>query len=182
MSISPSPGPNGHVRGRRAIVAFGALVVALAVSLPVAFGGATASAVAVTNYAKFVGVKPGKANPKLKPVVLGLVNLQGGQVQVGPLWTPAVETAVKFANAELRGADGHPIILKECFIKTSEEEGTACGQKMANDKRVSVVLWGGIVIGNQSFYSALGKKPVVGGVLVHPIDEASKQTFRPLRR
>ena len=48
---------------------------------------------------------------------------------------------------------------------------------MANDKRVSVVLWGGIVIGNQSFYSALGKKPVVGGVLVHPIDEASKQAF-----
>ena len=45
---------------------------------------------------------------------------------------------------------------------------------MANDKRVSVVLWGGVVIGNQSFYSALGKKPVVGGVLVHPIDEQYK--------
>ena len=177
MSISPSPGPSERARGRRAIVAFSALVVALAVSLPVAFGGATVSAAAVTNYAKFVGVTPGKANPKLKPVVIGLVNLQGGQVQVGPLWTPAVETAVKYANAQLRGAGGHPIILKKCFIKTSEEEGTKCGQLMANDKRVSVVLWGGIVIGNQSFYSALGKKPVVGGVLVHPIDEASKQTF-----
>lgn len=177
MSISPSPGPSERARGRRAIVAFSALVVALAVSLPVAFGGATVSTAAVTNYAKFVGVTPGKANPKLKPVVIGLVNLQGGQVQVGPLWTPAVETAVKYANAKLRGAGGHPIILKKCFIKTSEEEGTKCGQLMANDKRVSVVLWGGIVIGNQSFYSALGKKPVVGGVLVHPIDEASKQTF-----
>jgi branched-chain amino acid transport system substrate-binding protein len=145
--------------------------------LPVALGGAAAPA-AVTNYAKFVGAKPGKANPKLKPVVIGLVNLQGGQVQVGPLWTPAVETAVKFANAELRGADGHPIVLKKCFIKTAEEEGTRCGQQMANDKRVSVVLWGGVVIGNQSFYSALGgKKPVVGGVLVHPIDEQYKPGF-----
>ena len=30
---------------------------------------------------------------------------------------------------------------------------------MANDKRVSVVLWGGVVIGNQSFYSASGTSP-----------------------
>ena len=92
-------------------------MVALGVALPVALGGATASS-AVTNYAAFVGVKPGKANPKLKPVVIGMVNLQGGQVQVGPLWTPAVETTVKYANAELRGAGGHPIILKKCFIKS----------------------------------------------------------------
>lgn len=144
--------------------------------LPVALGGAAAPE-AVTNYAKFVGAKPGKANPKLKPVVIGLVNLQGGQVQVGPLWTPAVETAVKYANAELRGADGHPIVLKKCFIKSTEEEGTRCGQLMANDKRVSVVLWGGVVIGNQSFYSSVGKKPVVGGVIVSPIDEQYKQGF-----
>jgi branched-chain amino acid transport system substrate-binding protein len=175
MSLSPTPGVRS--RSRRAIVTFGALVAALAVSLPVAFGGATASYAAVTDYAKFVGVKPGKANPKLKPVVIGLVNLQGGQVQVGPLWTPAVETTVKFANAELRGAAGHPIILKKCFIKSAEEEGTKCGQLMANDKRVSVVLWGGVVIGNQSFYSTVKPKPVVGGVIVSPIDEQYKQGF-----
>jgi len=175
MSLSPTPGVRS--RSRRTIVTFGALLAALAGSLPVALGGATTSYVAITDYAKFVGVKPGKANPKLKPVVIGMVNLQGGQVQVGPLWTPAVETTVKFANAELRGAAGHPIILKKCFIKSAEEEGTKCGQLMANDKRVSVVLWGGVVIGNQSFYSSLGKKPVVGGVIVSPIDEQYKQGF-----
>ncbi len=48
---------------------------------------------------------------------------------------------------------------------------------MANDKRVSVVLWGGVVIGNQSFYSAVKPKPVVGGVIVSPIDEQYKQGF-----
>jgi branched-chain amino acid transport system substrate-binding protein len=174
MSLSPTPGVRS--RSRRAIITFGALLVALAVSLPVAFGGAVAPA-AVTNYAAFVGTKPGKANPKLKPVVIGMVNLQGGQVQVGPLWTPAIETTIRFANAELRGADGHPIILKKCFIKSAEEEGTRCGQQMANDKRVSVVLWGGVVIGNQSFYSAVKPKPVVGGVIVSPIDERYKQGF-----
>ena len=68
-------------------------------------------------------------------------------------------------------------MLKKCFIKSTEEEGTRCGQLMANDKRVSVVLWGGVVIGNQSFYSSVGKKPVVGGVIVSPIDEQYKQGF-----
>jgi branched-chain amino acid transport system substrate-binding protein len=166
-----------RARARLAVVVLASLLVGLGVTLPVALGGAAAPSVAVTNYAKFVGVTPGRANPKLKPVVIGLVNLQGGQVQVGPLWTPAVETAVKYANAELRGAAGHPIKLKECFIKSAEEEGTRCGQLMANDKRVSVVLWGGVVIGNQSFYSSVGKKPVIGGVLVSPIDEQYKQGF-----
>lgn len=159
-------------------------VVVVLVALVMAFGfttlslGATGSSSAVTDYAAFVGAKPGKANPKLKPIVIGLVNLQGGQVQVGPLWTPAVEVAVKYANNELSGIGGHPIVLKKCFIRSTEEEGTRCGQLMANDKRVSVVLWGGVVIGNQSFYSALGgKKPVVGGVLVHPTDEQYKPGF-----
>ncbi len=167
--------PMSRARGRRAIVTLVALTTTLAVTIPVALGGAAAPAV-VTNYAKFVGARSGKANPKLKPVVIGLVNLQGGQVQVGPLWTPAVETTIKYVNNQLDGIDGHPIVLKECFIKSAEEEGTRCGQQMANDKRVSVVLWGGVVIGNQSFYSALaGKKPVIGGVLVSPIDETNKQ-------
>lgn len=171
------PTRRSSARGRRAAVALGALVAGLGLMLPAALGG-SAAPVAVTDYVQFVGAKPGKANPKLKPVVIGLVNLQGGAVQVGPLWTPAIETAVKFANNELSGIGGHPIVLKKCFIKNAPEEGTKCGQQMANDKRVSVVLWGGVVIGNQEFYSALGgKKPVVGGVLVSPIDEQYKPGF-----
>ena len=168
--------PRSRARGRRAVVTLAALVVGLGLMLPVALGGAAAPQ-AVTNYAKYVGAKPGKANPRLKPVVIGLVNLQGGAVQIGPLWTPAVETAVKYANNELSGIGGHPIVLKKCFIKNAPEEGTKCGQAMANDKRVSVVLLGGVVIGNQEFYSALGKKPVVGGVIVSPIDEQYKQGY-----
>jgi branched-chain amino acid transport system substrate-binding protein len=81
-------------------------------------------------------------------------------------------------NDSLGGIDGHPLVLKKCFIRNAEEEGTKCGQQMANDKRVSVVMIGGIVIGNQSMYAALGgKKPVVGGVIVSPIDEQYKPGF-----
>jgi branched-chain amino acid transport system substrate-binding protein len=153
------------------------MVIGLGLMIPVALGGATAPA-AVTNYVKFVGGKAGKANPRLKPVVIGLINQQGGQAEIGPLWTPVVETTVRYVNESLGGIGGHPLVLKKCFIRNSEEEGTRCGQLMANDKNVSVVLIGGIGIGNQSMYAALGgKKPVVGGVIITPIDEQYKAGF-----
>jgi branched-chain amino acid transport system substrate-binding protein len=144
--------------------------------IPVALGGAAAPA-PVTNYAKFVGGKPGKANPKLKPVVIGWVNQQGGQAEIGPLATPAAEVAVRLVNDSLGGIGGHPLRLKKCFIRNTEEEGTKCGQQMANDKNVSVVLIGGIGI-DQSMYAALGgRKPVVGGVIVSPAGEQYKPGF-----
>lgn len=169
--------PRLRARSRRAVVVLATMVIGLGLMIPVALGGATAPA-AVTNYVKFVGGKAGKANPRLKPVVVGLINQQGGQAEIGPLWTPVVETTVRYVNDSLGGIGGHPLVLKKCFIRNSEEEGTRCGQVMANDKNVSVVLIGGIGIGNQSMYAALGgKKPVVGGVIITPIDERYKAGF-----
>jgi branched-chain amino acid transport system substrate-binding protein len=164
--------------GRRALVGLGALVAGVCLMVPLALAGATAQeAVAVTNYVTFVGGKPGKANPNLKPVVVGLINQQGGQAEIGPLWTPVVETTVKYVNDSLGGIGGHPLVLKKCFIRSSEEEGTRCGQQMANDRNVSVVLIGGIGVGNQSMYASLGGKPTVGGVIITPIDERYKAGF-----
>jgi len=174
MPVTQTPGSRRW--GRPAVVALLVAAVALGLTIPVALGGATAST-AVTDYVKFVGGKAGKANPKLKPVVIGWVNQQGGQAEIGPLATPAAETAVKLVNDSLGGIDGHPLKLKECFIRSTEEEGTKCGQQMLNDKSVSVVLIGGIGI-DQSMYAALGgKKPVVGGVIVSPAGEKYKPGF-----
>jgi len=164
------------LRRRRAVALAAAVVLGLTLSVALAVAAAPSSA--VTNYVQYVGGTAGKANLKLKPVVIGVVNQQGGQVEIGPNWTPAVEVAAKLTNNELGGIGGHPLVLKECFIASAEEEGTKCGQAMANDKRVSVVLIGGVVFGNQSLYAALGhKKPVVGGVLVSPVDEQYKPGF-----
>jgi hypothetical protein len=58
MSILRTRQLSGSVR-RRAMLLI-ALVVVIGVTLPVALTQAAGS-VAVTNYAKFVGVKPGKA-------------------------------------------------------------------------------------------------------------------------
>jgi len=79
--------------------------------------------------------------------------------------------AVKYANAELGGVDGHPIQLVTCFIASAEEEGTTCAQKFLADKKIDVVNMGGVAIGVQSFFSTLhGSLPVIDGVAATPID------------
>jgi branched-chain amino acid transport system substrate-binding protein len=151
--------------------------VTLAVTVPIALGHDTAGS-PVTNYLTYVGGKAGKANPKLSPVVIGAINTQGGQVLVGPNWTKGAELATKYINTYLGGIQGHPLVLSECFTTSAEEDGTKCGQKFANDKRISVVDFGAVAVGNQSFYAALGgKKPVVSGVALLPVDATQKNEF-----
>ena len=154
-----------------------AAAVTLAVAVPIAVGHDSAGG-SVTNYLKYVGGKAGKANPKLSPVVIGAINTQGGQVLVGPNWTKGAELATKYVNKYLGGIQGHPLVLSECFTTSAEEDGTKCGQKFANDKRISVVTFGAVAVGNQSFYAALGgKKPIVSGVALLPVDATQKNEF-----
>jgi len=163
--------------GGRLLVIIGVLAVASAIIVPGATGHSTASG-PVTNYLTYVGGKAGKANPKLSPVVIGAINTQGGQVLVGPNWTKGAELAVKYVNTYLGGVQGHPVVLSECFTTSAEEEGTKCGQKFANDKRISVIEMGAVAVGNQSFYAALGgKKPIVSGVALLPVDATQKNEF-----
>jgi branched-chain amino acid transport system substrate-binding protein len=163
--------------GGRRLVIVGVLAVAFAVVVPGALGGSSAAG-PVTNYLTYVGGKAGKANPKLSPIVIGAINTQGGQVLVGPNWTKGAELAVKYVNTYLGGVQGHPVVLSECFTTSAEEEGTKCGQKFANDKRISVVEMGAVAVGNQSFYAALGgKKPIVSGVALLPVDATQKNEF-----
>jgi branched-chain amino acid transport system substrate-binding protein len=168
---SGNGGPAARGRGATAL-----LLALIALLIPASLSGSTPGA--VTNYLQFVGGKAGRADPKLAPVVIGWVNQQGGQDEIGPLATPAAQVAVKLTNDSLGGIHGHPLVMKTCFIRNAEEEGTRCGRLMANDKRISVVLIGGIGVGNQSLYAALGgKKPVVGGLDVSSADEQYKPGF-----
>jgi len=162
--------------GRLTLVV-GVFAAALAVTVPGALGRGAASG-PVTDYVKYVGGKAGKANPKLSPIVIGAINTQGGQVLVGPNWTKGAELAVKYVNNSLGGVQGHPVVLSKCFTTSAEEDGTKCGQKFANDKRISVVVFGAVAVGNQSFYAALGgKKPIVSGVALLPVDAIQKNEF-----
>jgi branched-chain amino acid transport system substrate-binding protein len=138
-------------------------------------GSGGAGARSVTNYLAYTGGKAGPANAKLPPVTIGWVNQQGGTQQVGPLATVGAQTAVKYVNSQLGGVDGHPVALKECFIRSADEEGTTCAQQLLADKQVKVIDEGAVAIGIQSFYSTLGGgKPVIVGVSVTPTDAAQK--------
>ena len=102
----------------------------------------------MTNYLTYVGGKAGKANPSLPPVTIGWVNQQGGQQVIGALATNGAQLAVKYVNDQLGGIDGHPLVLKTCFITSAEEEGTTCGQQFLADKTISVIDEGAVAIGN----------------------------------
>src|ERR1700749_3329156 len=117
-------------------------------------GPGGAGSKSVTDYLSYVGGKAGPADKALPPVTIGFVNQQGGQQQIGPLATNGAQIAVKYINAELGGIDGHPLVLKTCFIRSAEEEGTTCGQQFLANKSIAVT------------------KPVIVGVAVTPIDAA----------
>jgi branched-chain amino acid transport system substrate-binding protein len=125
----------------------------------------------VTDYVEYIGGKAGKADPNKSTIYIGWLNQEGGQQEIGAAATDGADLAVKVANEQLGGIDGHPVALKKCFIKNAEEEGTTCGQRLGNDKDVAAINVGGVAIGIQPFYSTIGgKKPVIVGVAVTPVD------------
>ncbi len=130
---------------------------------------------AVTNYLKYVGGKAGPANPKLSPVQIGFVNQQGGAVVIGANATTGAQVAVAYANKQLGGIAGHPIKLVTCFIKSSEQEGTTCGQQFRANKKLDVIDEGGVATGVDTLYSSLGgTKPVIASVAVTNVDATQK--------
>src|ERR671914_3001898 len=125
----------------------------------------------VTDYVDYIGGKAGKADSSKSPIYIGWLNQQGGQVEIGAAATDGADLAIKVVNEQLGGIDGHPVELKKCFIRNAEEEGTTCGQRLGNDKDVAAITVGGVAIGIQAFYSTIGgKKPVIVGVAVTPVD------------
>jgi branched-chain amino acid transport system substrate-binding protein len=150
-------------------------------STPAGSTGATGSQTggagggSVTDYQTYIGGKAGKADSSKSPIYIGWVNQQGGQQVIGAAATDGADLAVKLVNDQLGGIDGHPVVLRKCFIKSAEEEGTSCAQKLGNDKSVTAIDMGGVAIGIQPFYSTIGgKKPVIVGVAVTPVDSIQK--------
>jgi branched-chain amino acid transport system substrate-binding protein len=125
----------------------------------------------VTDYVDYIGGKAGKADPSKPTINIGWLNQEGGQTEIGAAATDGADLAVKVVNEQLGGIDGHPVALKKCFIRNAEEEGTTCGQRLGNDEDVAAINVGGVAIGIQPFYSTIGgKKPVIVGVAVTPVD------------
>ena len=166
-----------------------ALVLAIAASATTSKADKTekaqmgAAPQAVTNYLAYTHGKAGKANPKLSKVYIGWVNQQGGQVVIGGLATAGASLAVDYVNQYLGGVGGHPVQLVPCFIKSAEEEGTTCGQKFVNDKRISVVAEGAVATGAQSMHATIGANEADRHRRRHhPGQRSIEDRRRPLRR
>jgi branched-chain amino acid transport system substrate-binding protein len=140
--------------------------------LPVANASATQTSPPyhpVTNYISYVhNPVAGKANPKLSPVYIGVFNEQGGSIDIAPQWTVGQTVGAEFLNQEAGGIDGHPVKLVECFTPDTVSQATSCGQEFANNKKISIVDMGAVIIGNEAFESALQPvhKPITYAVAI----------------
>ena len=163
------------VHGRHGIALATAICLGLGVSVAAAVA-ATAPGGKVLDYSAYVG---GKGKAKGTPITIGFINGQGGPPNFNfPQATRVIEAGVKMLNAELGGIHGHPVVLNECFIAQAEEEGVRCAQQMANSSATNVILYGAVVVGNQSIYATLkGSKPILGGVTANPADPTAKNAY-----
>ncbi len=98
------------------------------------------------------------------PIKIGYINEEGG-TPAFPESTIGIESAVKYVNESLGGADGHPIELVKC-ITNSSEDSTKCAQQILADDSISVVMTG--VIAQDALVAPLldalkGQKPVIIG-------------------
>jgi branched-chain amino acid transport system substrate-binding protein len=156
-----------------------ALVAVVALVCAITAIAATTATGPVLDYGAYVSGH-GKANPKLAPVLVGWINGQGGTVPGTsfPDVTNTAQSVVKMINTEYGGVWGHPLKLVTCFIASAEEEGTKCAQKMANTKGLKAIVYGVVVVGNQSIYNVIkGKIPVIMGVSASNADVNAKNVF-----
>lgn len=132
---------------------------------------------AVTDLVTYVGGKPGAADTTLEPVRIGWVNQQGGSLEF-PDATAGAQAAVEYVNDQLGGIDGHPLELSTCYVVDNEQEGNACGLRMANDDAVKAVLFGTLMTGGNSLQAVLqGSKPILMANSISPPDATGKNVF-----
>jgi branched-chain amino acid transport system substrate-binding protein len=79
------------------------------------------------------------ADTSLDPVKIGLI-VQDEELVAFPEARSAAEAMIGYFNAELGGADGHPIELTTCAAGDTPESAVACAQELVNDDDVHVVI------------------------------------------
>jgi branched-chain amino acid transport system substrate-binding protein len=132
----------------------------------------------VSDYAGFVGGS-GKADSSKSPIYIGVVNQQGGTLDIAPEWTAGTALAADFINNQAGGIDGHPVQLVTCAIPDTTSAAQQCGEEFANNNNIQAVAMGAVVIGNQPLEQALAptNKALVMGVTILPVDSTYKDGY-----
>ena len=132
----------------------------------------------VSTYPGYVGGH-GKANSKLSPITIGVVNQQTAPDAPAPAWETGVKVGVTYVNQHTGGIDGHPLKAVYCTIPTTVGAATKCGQEFADNSSISAVLVGAVDDGNQPLETALqpSKKPQFFAVSLSTVDEHDPYGF-----
>jgi branched-chain amino acid transport system substrate-binding protein len=134
----------------------------------------------ITDFVKYTGGKPGPANPKLAPVLIGFSsNDTGGSVvPSAPQATQANQLAVQWVNKYAGGIDGHPLKLVDCPIINAEEEGLTCAEKFLDNPKIYVIAYGALAVGATTIDNTVaGKKPIVSAFSLNGPDLSTKNAF-----
>ncbi len=117
------------------------------------------------QYATYVGGH-GKANPKLSPVTIGVVNQRTSTNSPVPQWTTGVKVAVDYINQQAGGVDGHPLDAVYCAVPTTVAAAQSCGEEFADNSQISSVNVGVLSVGTTALVDALAptKKPLLAGL------------------
>ena len=109
-----------------------------------------------------------------EPLRVGFVSTLQGTVTY-PGSESGAQAAAEYANTELGGVNGRPIELVVCGVDLTPQTMEECGQQLANDDSVDLVLTGILSGGGAPFYSALDAagKVVLGGIAVSDADYAA---------
>ena len=138
----------------------------------------------VTDYVEYIGGKAGKADPSKLPTDLHRLAQPAGR--------PAGDRRGRHRRrrpgrqVRQRAARRHrrtPGRAEEVLHQERRGRGHDLRPEAGNDKDVSVIDVGGVAIGIQPFYSTIGgKKPVIVGVAVTPVDGVQDERDGPVRR
>ncbi|WP_194820490.1 ABC transporter substrate-binding protein [Nocardia sp. XZ_19_385] len=119
----------------------------------------------------------GNGNATGSPIMIGLVNQQGGPVS-NPEFTVAAQAAADYINDQLGGVGGRPVTLHTCDIVAAESQGQKCGQEMLANQDVQFILQAGLNVGTQSLHATLnGAKPVLVAIANPGPDVTAKNTY-----
>lgn len=72
------------------------------------------------------------------PVKIGVVSDEGGGAESNSNYADAAVAAADYANAELGGIGGHPIVIDRCGTKSTAAGAIACANQFVSDKVVAV--------------------------------------------
>ena len=133
----------------------------------------------VLNYQAYVGGK-GKANPK---PLAGRARLHQRPGRAAELQLPAAdarhrgrrEDGERRARRRARASDQ---ARTSASSRRRRRRASAAASRWRTTRPTKAILYGAVVVGNQSIYATLkGAKPIVGGVTANPADPTAKNAF-----